>query len=1551
MEKTFRLQLHNTNFKEEVLINQKDYPDLEIGDVIEIFSPDVKFSHLLLSISCFMDLKETKAKDKPSISIEQSIASSFHLRNCAFNDVIVRKVNQSDVVLDSVELVFKDQYLARSDMWRIKNKMMKTCVYLNKTIAFNGQRAQVFEMWSQGERVACGYVGEETKVVWRSASSMVYLFIQMSSEMWDYDINGDLYFEKAINGLLYDLFAKWKRFNCTHDVTIVLFSRTFYKAKSTDEFPAEMRSCLQQDHKGRFFEDFYRVAIQNDRIDDWEPVLVLLKKLFNQYEKEVLRYQERLGASIPKAYNSTSSQGNFLEVLNMSLNVFERHYLDRSFDRTGQLSVVISPGVGVFEVDFELSNITKQRIIDNGIGSDLVCLGEQPLHAVPLFKFNRDQRNKNRSPYPLTAADLYNMPHWINLSFYSSSNSHFCSSYVPRIKMPNILPKNEKSSWQIGTRSGLYRSPSRDLNGTENSSSINIMSALDYDEYDDNIFKASSNNFAANYTCQPSTRRKSTMSSHFHMPDLLDVDRGNHRRASDALAFPLDLNDSNTIAENNFNHKKSSALSIPVNNSYSCSSHSNLSTSVEMKGSKTLRLKLESKDDLTLHGYNSYSLPHRGRNPSTRPKALINPFDPSHVSIKLTSNRRRWTHVFPLGPTGIFMQQHHYQAVPQNTACTLLPLSACSRKSRNSNSENTDPNDRSKPAKPAKQARFDSHSSVNNPSRNLSPDGYGTPSGEYHSYEYNRSKRVGSRTASIISADPHTDKSLTWAWGATGEQEWTPAITTGVDWKSLVIPACLPLTTDFIPDNRSLDNDYVESEYSLLPEVQSTDLQKACDNDPDNPRNRLPLTTIQVFHELICQRLQQGFQTIIYSKDSMPHSTILNPNCDPTDQTLSIGRIFHRLKLVNSSVNVKIYRPRHPYPVKKIHYGYRFRAPDNEAYGVSWADFASEKLEAYTWNYLDNYICARGDSEFELREELKFLRIRLLILPKREPITRKVIEALCEAETTDPTCELYPDWSLEERLSLQEGFLKFVEVINSLRRNQPSRKAISDTQKNTTTKRSSHISLKSILTYRGESGWFSKDKTVSNNVQNMKAREKVVMKSSEKSKDEIDGNSHSAIITSDSSDTSSTTYQEDGIEPKKLNLNMSHKLLLDNLRASVNFFGSEVELPNNTFISAEAVSWAIESIEGVFCEEHACDLFQDFINQRLICHAAGDRKTPFEFGFCFYFIVDSSNDFHINDYTSSESFKRNFFEVKLFPTRVSSPNEWKKPPEQILKLRESLDKFKSATIDIDANGKNGRVEWVHARYQSAYHPDYSFSMELQWMVCTSSQLIELVTGWSRKFASTGFHFVPIPNDPFALPFSSKSDPLRGPIFIQLNLEQLPPDARDYLQDDNLVNFRKAILKRFGFLVFNQAGRESRQQFVHVTGSIFVLLPDTSTSESKFQKGPAKHEDICSPHEEYITRHFSGVRQTDRNGLEDIRNGFLWAWNYMITKRWKTPITGDETYMRRFMKNFRRFCENVEDRLLAFWNEYREKEKIESSTSQISNNSNHLNHSNHDQLSQ
>lgn len=43
---------------------------------------------------------------------------------------------------------------------------VNTCVYMNKKIEFCGGsvRCQVYEMWSQGDRVACGVITNDTKV-------------------------------------------------------------------------------------------------------------------------------------------------------------------------------------------------------------------------------------------------------------------------------------------------------------------------------------------------------------------------------------------------------------------------------------------------------------------------------------------------------------------------------------------------------------------------------------------------------------------------------------------------------------------------------------------------------------------------------------------------------------------------------------------------------------------------------------------------------------------------------------------------------------------------------------------------------------------------------------------------------------------------------------------------------------------------------------------------------------------------------------------------------------------------------------------------------------------------------------------------------------------------------------------------------------------------------------------------------------------------------------------------------------------------------------------
>jgi hypothetical protein len=137
-----------------------------------------------------------------------------------------------------------------------------------------------------------------------------------------------------------------------------------------------------------------------------------------------------------------------------------------------------------------------------------------------------------------------------------------------------------------------------------------------------------------------------------------------------------------------------------------------------------------------------------------------------------------------------------------------------------------------------------------------------------------------------------------------------------VDWKSVTIPACLPLTTDYFPDERSLHVDYLVSDYNLLPDDVNADYSS------QRAVYRRPLTTREVFAELVSQRLAQGFQTVIRTKNEKPvlkqqfSSSFIRP-ISVTEQEveeehfMSIGRIFHRLSLSESTINVTRFRPRY----------------------------------------------------------------------------------------------------------------------------------------------------------------------------------------------------------------------------------------------------------------------------------------------------------------------------------------------------------------------------------------------------------------------------------------------------------------------------------------------------------------------------------------------------------------------------------------------------------------------------------------------------------------
>lgn len=153
--------------EEDLLVNVKDLgPDVKENDVVEIYHPEDDLPRLLLQIPSTKDdvtvqkglkllpdsyqiicieykqlchcmfsnllllhcvylwtlLLRPHLLSADTISIEQSIASTFQLR--IYKDVIVNKVDPKAVALELVELTFKDQYLGRSEMWRIKKNLV-----------------------------------------------------------------------------------------------------------------------------------------------------------------------------------------------------------------------------------------------------------------------------------------------------------------------------------------------------------------------------------------------------------------------------------------------------------------------------------------------------------------------------------------------------------------------------------------------------------------------------------------------------------------------------------------------------------------------------------------------------------------------------------------------------------------------------------------------------------------------------------------------------------------------------------------------------------------------------------------------------------------------------------------------------------------------------------------------------------------------------------------------------------------------------------------------------------------------------------------------------------------------------------------------------------------------------------------------------------------------------------------------------------------------------------------------------------------------------------
>ncbi|CAF3237234.1 unnamed protein product [Rotaria sp. Silwood2] len=1452
----------------------------------------------------------------PEIFIDELIRRTFTSITFVTNHYMVQKVAAKEhFALYLVEMQVKEQYFSRGDMWRFTRKLVNTTVYLKKTLDIFGMRTTVYGLWVPDSpyRVSSGYITKDTKIVFRSLSASCTIFLQMSKEMWDFDHRGDTYYEKAVDGFFHDLFTRWKQMLCQHDVTMTLFSRVFYSAKSLDDFPQSLQQDINIDHRGRFYEDFYRVIYQNERYDDWLPRLGKMKQVIINYKEDLVNYHKKHltkaeADKMPNGTISCASDGNFLETLNLSSSVFERHYIDRAFDCLGQMSLVITPGAGVFEVDRELTNMTKQRVLDNGIGSDLVCLGEQPLFAVPLFKFFQGDPN---------TADDYQIPHWMNLSYYRSSTAPSCfKRYIPRLPFDTnrilggmLEVKNVMNSIEENT----FTKPPH----------------LSMEEYDAQVFRTSTKNIkdhkSSNRTAAKGgearkARKRNITMSPTHPASIEEEDDTLHEPSgmlivNNKAALSTGINDD----PRQFNANVKDDISLST-------SHTSASIAGNLQYHNTYNQSAQ------VLFYHPQSLLRAARSADTyflttillarmqaRPKALTNPFAPASIRIPMVPGRRRWAHTFPIGPNKIPWHFHHLRkmegAIRQEMLvsiinCAHLVLPSTSKhilngfiSKRTLQHTKTHSDTSSRPKRIVSPSSFEIKREPTDRKDSCTDDNRPNING------INMKKPSSDSTSKPPSLKKEKKEAI--IWGPTGVEPWSASMITGIDWKSLTIPASLPTTFDVEPTEDDLKRDYTHNSYELihcLPPLNEYERKRRHVHNGSGTYDKLihsdPMERQRsVFDDLIDQRLSQGFQMIVEIPlhiQKLMIEKIRRVGYKETEynRLLSIGRIYHTLSLVTEDkktqdtvvICVQQFKPQYVFQPKVVQYKYRFQCPDSSKYEPDRYELKLESLESFPWNIVDNAVCSHGMGDHIHSDTMKFWRTRLVVMPVARDYTIKSIES------GQRRCDSRQEMSHEDFFLYVEHFIRFLLMLNKLTRTRAGSNDVLHRPLDPVT------GLKRLDCHKRQG-------------------------------------KHSVPCK---------TFKLDGIMSGDSNAINNLLTLCRDEQQGLSFIKDAV-LPENSFIAVEAVWWSIEHCDDIQNEQTGLSLFQTLFERGYIRHCTHSENL-FRFGFFIYYIVtDKTQNFHLdsNDYAEVEFHQTQHFipsmdylgfgerkPMRLLPKLIVNQQSIPRPirlatslaaantnstsvnntaEDPTLTNQEITSTILKRTCHVDADQKHisDRREWATAQHHAYYNPHCLFEIEIRWLVVTSCILGDLITNWSQRTGTilgsnqVAFHLIPIPCDPFA-----EFDPLRGPIYIKMDSSCLRDKIVDLSEKDQNLRlniFQELILKRYGFILNACVSYKDENIFyVHLSGGMLVYIIS----------------DVYNVHRNRQSIHVASKEDTDSQ-LSQLDCGFYWCWNFCLGKKWRSSQTGEEKYQDIMLADFRAFCANDKNRLINYWNEVNE----------------------------
>ncbi|KAK7038281.1 DEP domain-containing protein [Favolaschia claudopus] len=1420
--------VHDLRDSTNVIFNQSWWPGVREGDMLSV-SAGYSGAEAFVFI---VPRDEDCAKPQLQISIPKPVAEAFKLKNNS--DVYVTKVDPANYSADFVEFIFQDQYLGRSDMWRLGEQLVGQCVYTDQEVAFvGGIAAKIQTIYVGGKKVPAACVTSATKSIFRSLSAKVTIFIQVCRELWEFAGDGERYNEKIVHSFLPALFAKWREANTNHTVTIVLISRVYYDATEIDYAAGPLR----RDERGAWYKDFFKVITDLEVIHEWKPTLVSLKDSFWDFQRDILLTHHYHRASQDGTGGPGTEQvrlvgrlsfahdGPILEALNIGLNPTETHYIDRSLSLTGSATIVISPGTGYYRVSKQLLRLTTTRMLDQGFGLDLICLAKHPLHQSPIFSFSGPEPERAKDGYggvgqpramdPLWGGDdesahtsantrtFWWEPFWVSVAFWDKQmdlpfreDRFIARAKMHEIQMLGLLEHDVISSIEVP-----FLPPHSQVEGGnspvwDGEATWRPPTKAEADQFDLDIF-----------ALKPESKSTAPRDAWSWSSQLLpSVQRTVEKRAS--------LRYSRTAPKIEEESPRHIHIELPAEKSPTHAvapsmSVSTLSSSPSQSSIRSARSTRSSASKKERSEPGSTSRPSMAS--KLAPSWLFNPFrsTPSEpqttsVSASASSSPGSSSSNLPSAATPALTRIQPSPSKPtvaQSSSRTPMPIKP---KNSPTNRHSVGRTSEDEGGIAPHRSSIIRRSPINTPPRDESSFGKRRSTIS--------SAPLSSSLPGLSTTNPsRLDWSVSYAQSSLARR-WEhifpqPLWKHDIKWPSIVTPGCLPLTVEHFPSAAELDTSYDVFSYDFV--LDPGEMHSFMVKHPTpSPRRGAGDETLRrewalaVMRGMAAVRLAQGFQFVLkvprmtgapdehqripssrrskafaleddFTQPLKPAGAaeVLRSTVDPV--YLSMSNEIHRISYTDEAIQVRRYVRRMPL-TRPFKYECLIWPKLGGGYTEQSLTFTSHGLENYGWNSLDMLVAGY---EHQFNESLRYWRTRFVVIPTTEPPSSN-IEATGEQLNDEETRML--------------GIEKLAEQFTKLRWKSPDEKNAPPPVRFLPTTLNPAASVL--------------DEALLEQLDQIHADGPLRKKM--KSEREIGDMSLAAIAKA--------MRAEDGVRIKH---NQWHRNQYPDSFTGHDFVSWLVREFRDVSSRAQGTEWGIKlEAQGLF--EH-CRGYHAFLDGHYFYRLKGDYAVP--------------------------STPRGWFGSRRImgdarPSIPSSASVVNATPRNISprQIKKRLILSQSMVIDIDPSKRSDQAESVILHHDIIHNPGTVFHFELHWIGSTARCIEDLLRLWNRTIERYGLKLV----EAYVTQISDIRERNAFQSCFPLRLAIAPPTVPDFekrvpLGTNTAQYFEYALLRRFNFIVDIEAAdlyppnvdviysyRRSPfkySQFVHRSGVAFVQI--------------------------------------------------------------------------------------------------------------------------------